>query len=68
VLFPTPPFWFAIAMIRAFPGLSGTIGRFLREGRFAFAVARVEALRGEVAVAVAGDRDVLGDALLTVAS
>jgi hypothetical protein len=26
VLFPTPPFWFAIAMILACPGTSGTVG------------------------------------------
>jgi len=34
---PTPPFWFAIAMMRATPGTSGTTGRWgfdeaLREG------------------------------------
>ena len=32
VLFPTPPFWLAIAMIRATPGVSGTTGIFLGLG------------------------------------
>jgi hypothetical protein len=67
VLFPTPPFWFAIAMIRARPGVSGTTGRFFREDRFAL-VAEAADLRGEVTAAVAEDRDALGDALLTVGS
>jgi len=34
---PTPPFWFAIAMIRATPGVSGTWGCGLRFARLALA-------------------------------
>jgi hypothetical protein len=37
VLFPTPPFWFAIAMIRARPGTSGTTGSCFLEDRFGLA-------------------------------
>ena len=29
---PTPPFWFAIAMIRASPGVAGTLGVAARFG------------------------------------
>ena len=32
MVFPTPPFWFAIAMIRAVPGVSGTTKSLLSLG------------------------------------
>ncbi|HET9671986.1 MAG TPA: hypothetical protein VFQ40_03965 [Actinomycetota bacterium] len=60
VLLPTPPFWFAIAMMRARPGVSGTVGALFLAERFGFAGAGpLEA--GEDAV-----RDALAEALVTV--
>ena len=61
VLLPTPPFWLAIAMIRALPGASGTTGRFRLEVRLGFAGA------GTADSAVARP-DALAEALLTVGS
>ena len=62
VLFPTPPFWLAIAMIRARPGSSGTTGFFFRGARFGLAGAGAWAVEG------AWGWDVLAEALVTVGS
>ena len=62
VLFPTPPFWFAIAMTRARPGTSGTTGPCFLEARLGLAWA------GVWVVEVSTVGDVLAEALLTVGS
>ena len=60
VLFPTPPFWFAIAMTLARPGTSGTRGPFFFD-RFGLGAAGRLAVRATAWV-------VLVEALLTVGS
>ena len=58
MLFPTPPFWFAIAMILARPGTSGTSGPFFFD-RFGLGAEGRLAARATAWV-------VLAEALLTV--
>ena len=63
VLFPTPPFWFAIAMIRALPGQLGNDGPFcFRAARFGLGGVEPWGVEG------ATGGDVPAEALLTVGS